>query len=548
MRAEIHRPYNGYLWFKIMPNTLENQMLFGTWQKKINRKEHYFLVEINYYTASIILEKADDISKDCRVLIYNLMDNLYQPLYIGPIDFGKRMPFKQQEENIIALINNEKSYLGCAVGAGKTKMFVTVAYQLYKQNKKVLYITVNSMRHGIVEDAKIDYPDYDIGTYSHKNIDKRIKELQQFKHIVVSYDFIIIEKGKKFLKQYNPDLIILDEAHKVKNKNTNRFKVLKQLFYPYKKFIGASASPYPKEYVDIYPQYNLIYYNLPYNGSKDDFLNEYYSAIEFKKNNRKIAIRKPRKNKMADFITNLIDPWMLKADAKVDTKLYPYTIPIEMSKDQEEAYKAAKERFLLELETTTINIANALVKAGYLHRIATGFAADPYHPKKVVTDFNPKQRLEALDTLLDGHPNEQIIIWCAYKYNVKKVEELLVKRKESYTIAMGGMDYTKNVQDFKTGKKRIIVATFGTISTGNNLQMANVMINYSVTLNPEDFQQSIGRFYRTGQKNDCYYYTLLSKNTIEYKFYHKVLEALVMNRRAYSRDELLQNIQVKEVI
>ena len=71
-------------------------------------------------------------------------------------------------------------------------------------------------------------------------------------------------------------------------------------------------------------------------------------------------------------------------------------------------------------------------------------------------------------------------------------------------------------------------------ATGLNLQKASKIIYFSLPLSSELFEQSKKRIHRIGQKNNCMYYYLITKKTIE----EKILETL-KQRKDYT-DELFR--------
>ena len=85
-------------------------------------------------------------------------------------------------------------------------------------------------------------------------------------------------------------------------------------------------------------------------------------------------------------------------------------------------------------------------------------------------------------------------------------------------------DEQKNeaIQKFKNGEIQYLIANPLSVSYGLTLTNCNYSIYYSLSYSWEQLSQSISRIHRISQKNACFYYYLLCKNTIDEVIY-KVL-------------------------
>jgi SNF2 family DNA or RNA helicase len=59
---------------------------------------------------------------------------------------------------------------------------------------------------------------------------------------------------------------------------------------------------------------------------------------------------------------------------------------------------------------------------------------------------------------------------------------------------------------------------------GLNLQKANKIIYFSLPLQSELFEQSKKRIHRIGQKKTCFYWYLITENSIEEQIYQTLKE------------------------
>lgn len=118
-------------------------------------------------------------------------------------------------------------------------------------------------------------------------------------------------------------------------------------------------------------------------------------------------------------------------------------------------------------------------------------------------------RIEALEhTLKRIDPQKQVIIWCKYKREI----EMITKIVDDYAIFDGDR---KEEDDFKSGKKRILIANIQTGSHAQNFQNCHYQIFYSNNFDYATREQAERRTWRTGQTNPCFYYDIRSNAGIE---------------------------------
>jgi ATP-dependent RNA helicase DeaD len=98
------------------------------------------------------------------------------------------------------------------------------------------------------------------------------------------------------------------------------------------------------------------------------------------------------------------------------------------------------------------------------------------------------RRLRCLEKLVTIFANGQIYVFCRNGDEVKAV-----MRENSYE----GSRFTVNVEDFKSGRKTILVCT-NALARGLDVQAASVVINFDLC-DPQRYMQRIGRVGRFGR-------------------------------------------------
>ena len=131
------------------------------------------------------------------------------------------------------------------------------------------------------------------------------------------------------------------------------------------------------------------------------------------------------------------------------------------------------------------------------------------------------EKLSILQELLEGYEDDKkIVIFAEFKYSIAKIAELLNKMKIRSVVLDGDQKDKTIWRKFQTDKKiRVIVCQYQTASAGIDLFASDTIIYYEMTLRSNILEQSRDRIHRTGQKNKCSYYFLLTKGTVEEQIY-----------------------------
>ncbi|MDR2091123.1 MAG: DEAD/DEAH box helicase [Clostridiales bacterium] len=105
---------------------------------------------------------------------------------------------------------------------------------------------------------------------------------------------------------------------------------------------------------------------------------------------------------------------------------------------------------------------------------------------------------------------EQIIVFCSFKGAVKEIIEAL--GRERCACLVGGMtEKSEGVEydNFRQGRKQILVCTIQKMGVGFNLQCARHIFMYDTAMTGADYEQGISRAHRVGQTNEVMIYNIL---------------------------------------
>ena len=96
----------------------------------------------------------------------------------------------------------------------------------------------------------------------------------------------------------------------------------------------------------------------------------------------------------------------------------------------------------------------------------------------------------------------------------------------------------KDLSAYETHENAIVFVQYQAGSMGLNLQKANHIIYYTLPLSSMHFEQSKKRIHRIGQKDTCFYYTLLVKGSIEEKIFETLKKRKDYTEKLFELDRL----------
>jgi SNF2 family DNA or RNA helicase len=322
--------------------------------------------------------------------------------------------------------------------------------------------------------------------------------------------------------------IILDEAHLIKNRTSQRSKFLLKIaaMSDYRYILtGTPIGNGQLEniwslycFLDPYLERGRVYSNIFRRYMKENASGEYKgSYIEFEKRYCILNMyHKPSSYINVKELQTIINEHSYRVK-KVDCLDLPDKLPDEIVRvelKEKALYKRlATESALLEYEILAENPLSRMIK---LRQLASG------HIKTEDGIIEVKcEKLEILKELIEGYEDDKkLVIFAEFKYSIKKIDELLSKLEINY-ITLDGDQSNKTIwREFQTDPKiRVIVCQYQTASAGIDLFSSDTIIYYEPTLRSNILEQSRDRIHRTGQKNKCSYIHLLTKGTIEEHIY-----------------------------
>jgi len=366
------------------------------------------------------------------------------------------------------------------------------------------------------------------------NYDDGFQGFDTHNHIIASIDTAKSERHRQTVLSRDWDVFVLDEAHYVKNEDTDRYDLIDRLSYNYAFFL--TATPIQNELTDLYNVVSLLRPGLF--GSRDAFHHYFVNNNQETLVNReelqdrlhKVMIRNRREDTDIDFTDRTIDTRTFEPTPK-ERELYQ-----AVSKYVKEAYSQDQSQklvlMLLQKEVVSSPAALKGTIEKQLDERSELTHVDELESilgliEEIDTVTKQERLLDIVEEVRENVEMGRVIVFTQFRATQREILTRLAS--EGYTVHAfhGGHSSSEKeqiVEDFEE-EGGILVST-DAMSEGRNLQFCNIMVNLDLPWNPMRVEQRIGRIHRIGQKRDVYVFNMALKNTIEEyvldRLYHKI--------------------------
>ncbi|SDY55438.1 Helicase conserved C-terminal domain-containing protein [Evansella caseinilytica] len=337
---------------------------------------------------------------------------------------------------------------------------------------------------------------------------------EQIDVAVTSIDTAKREPHAAVIQSIDYDFIIVDEAHKLKNKKTKNYQFVKSLK---KKFcLLLTATPVQNRLSEVFHLISLL--KPGHLGDESSFEQKYKqedAQHELNQLIQKVMVRNRRS-----------DSGMNWPKRKVET------VPIFFTEDEKALYAAVsslktKWRGIAEgLAFTTLTLqreACSSKEAVYMtlknlieqYEYHTGIRDDLAEIMALINNVNINSKAEQVLSLIQGS-DDKMIIFTEYRATQLFLQWFLGQHGIKAVPFRGGFKRSKKdwmKQLFKDHAQVLIATEAG--GEGINLQFCHKMINYDLPWNPMRIEQRIGRIHRLGQTEDVEIYNFAVQGTVE---------------------------------
>lgn len=499
--------------------------------------ENLCLKEEGFYNVESFIEKARVISADFRfyddamsfiltmrekhkrleILDTKLSSNGNGSPYFD--DLIKANLFPYQKEGINFAARAGRCLIADDMGLGKTIQALATAELMKKefQISRAIIVCPTSLKYQWK--TEIEKFTGSKVTVIEGNILKRAQQYREddsFYHII-SYN--VVANDVDYLNKSKPDMVILDEAQRIKNWKTKVAQSVKKLESDYA--LVLTGTPLENKLEELYSIVQFV----------DTFkLGALFSFLE----NHQL---KDEAGKVVGYhdlhkINQLLSGIMIRRTKKEVLKQLPERIDknlfVPMTKEQMEVHKdyddmakriAKKWRthgFLNEKDRQrlllALNCMRMVCDSTYI------LDQETRHDTKI------DELMSILEEALEDK-EQKVVIFSQWERMTRLVALELDARKIKYENLNGSVPSEKRkvlFDNFNNDPESKVFLSTDAGGVGLNLQAASLLINLDIPWNPAVLEQRIARIYRLGQKKNVNIINMVSTGTLE----HKMLDVL----------------------
>ena len=362
---------------------------------------------------------------------------------------------------------------------------------------------------------------------------------------IASYDRARGKHHARAILRHRWDLVIIDEAHKVKNHRTAAYQFMQKIERNY--LLLLTATPLQN---DLRELYNLVTLLRPGQlGTWHEFkalhlaggdrrtpkdpeaLKELTSQVMVRTRRASVALalELPARLPSHPEITLTSKEAALYHETSTFLReLYREGFVVQSEGEEVEDGKRRKRRKgkgILQLELMRLSqrlCSSSAALADSLDSLSEGELITPTYRRRAkklaaaARRVTTHAKLKALAHVLDD-VDDKVIVFSEHLATLELIAKRVRKLGRTPIIYSGALSMTeraKRLAAFKAEPKAVFVATrAGT--EGLNLQFCNVLVNYELPWNPMVVEQRIGRIHRIGQTREAHIINFAASETIE---------------------------------
>jgi superfamily II DNA or RNA helicase len=431
--------------------------------------------------------------------------------------------FPYQREGMLHLAFTERALLADEMGLGKTIQAIAACALLRRLDRaaRVLVVTPASLK-GEWEDQIRQFTDLPTRlVFGGLPARREAYEAGTF-FTVVNYEQMIRD-ALEVNARFRPDVVVLDEAQRIKNWNTQTAQAIKRLKSRYA-FI-LTGTPIENRIDELYSLMDFLEPRAL--GPLFRFNRDFY---QFDERGRPAGYRDLAR------LHERIAPYMLRRrKSDVETELPDRTDRqhfVKLTPKQQVAYDErneivsrlaalARRRPLTQQESERLMMNLAMMRM----ICDTTYILDPK-----VRDCPKLAELEKVLEECRENEGVKVIVFSEWEKMLELVRDLCRRLKLGFAWHTGSVPQQKRraeINAFKSDPNCRVFLSTDSGSTGLNLQNASVVVNCDLPWNPAKLEQRIARAWRKHQTRAVTVINLVAEGTIE----HRMLETLA-NKQA----------------
>jgi SNF2 family DNA or RNA helicase len=398
--------------------------------------------------------------------------------------------------------------LGDDMGLGKTVQTLAAAELLARERgiERVLVVAPASVKYQWETEIR-KYTDRAVQVVEGTIEQRRAQYGQATFYRLINYEQVVRDFDE--LNTWAPDLIVLDEAQRIKNWESKTTRTVKKLRSRYA--VVLTGTPLENKLEELYSIVQFV--DDRRLGPAFQFLHDHRVLDP---DGKLLGYRNLEKirDKLAPILLRRTRGEVLgQLPARTDNVVY-----VEMADEQRGPYaehqhtlaRLLQKKYLTEVDRRRILacITNLRMLCGSTWLVDR------------TTNVSPKldEMGELLRELLDHAPERKVVIFSQWEMMQQKATEVVARLGLGHAVLHGtvpGPERRRLLERFRDDPACRVFLSTDAGGTGLNLQVADTVINLEVPWNPAVLEQRIARVHRMGQHRPVQVFNLVMRDSIE---------------------------------
>ena len=422
--------------------------------------------------------------------------------------------YSYQKAGVLFAFRAGRCLIADEMGLGKTIQAIA-AVELYRRELgigSVFIICPTSLKYQWRSEIKRF-----TGVQAHVVEGPANKRREQYKDSGQVYKILtynVVARDYPYLNATGPDLIILDEAQRIKNWDTKISRAVKLLEAPYR--LALTGTPLENKLEDLYSILQFLdqfllgpLYLLQYRHQVKDengIVRGYKNLDAIYRKLNTVMIRRRKREVLKQLPS--------RQDRQLLVPMTPRQMELHNSYDSDVAQLVAKWQrmgFLNEKDRqrllSCLNLMRMSCNSTYL----------------IDQETRHDTKIEELFYILEerlAEEGESVVIFSQWERMTRIVAQEMEARDISFAYLHGGIPSSKRgvlLDRFREDPECRVFLSTDAGGVGLNLQKASLVVNLDLPWNPAVLEQRIGRVFRIGQERQVQVVNLIAEGTIEHR-------------------------------
>lgn len=361
---------------------------------------------------------------------------------------------------------------------------------------------------------------------------KRERQLQDLPDVTVMSRDLIAWLVDFTWMYWEFDTLVVDELSGFKAAGTVRFKKLKKVLPGFRRVIGLTGTPMPRDVGDLWSQIYLLDQGARLGRTLTEFRKRYMTQNFYTHQWTEL----PGAREAVQALIGDICVAMRACDYLTLPPLITNDIQVTIDGAARDFYELYKRRYVAEFAGKRFDAANAAVLGGKLLQVCNGAV---YHDEQEAAggyEIIHSAKLDALMDALEGLEGLSALVYYQYTHDKRRIMDAVRDRFPGMRVAL--ISDNEAVERWNRRELDVLLAHPASAGYGLNLQEGGRhIVWYGLPWSLEHYQQAAARLWRQGQTGPVVAHRLLVSGGMDERV------ASVLERKGAGQEALLDALR-----